>query len=99
MLSGKDVNDLINIDRSTIMDVIIARPDCLSVVMALLKYVFRRSNVLNDLSHSAEVTGNIQNFPLCKTQAGRPRPVSRNVKHFHNTAVWGLSNSCKTTYI
>ena len=40
------------------MDVIIARPDCLSVVMALLKYVFRRSNVLNDLSHSVEVTGN-----------------------------------------
>ena len=45
MVSGKDVNDLINIDRSTIMDVIIARPDC------------------------------------------------------HNTAVWGLSTSCKTTYI
>ena len=58
MLSGKDVNDLINIDRSTIMDVIIARPDCLSVVMALLKNVFRCSNVLNDLSHSVEVTGN-----------------------------------------
>ena len=39
---------------------IIARPDCLSVVMALLKHVFRRFNVLNDLSHSAEVTGNVQ---------------------------------------
>ena len=58
MVSGKDVNDLINIDRSTIMGVIIARPDCLSVVMALLKYVFGRSNVLNDLSHSVEVKGN-----------------------------------------
>ena len=58
MVSGKDVNDLINIDRSTIMDVIIARPDCLSVVMALLKYAFGRSNVLNDLSHSVEVKGN-----------------------------------------
>ena len=58
MVSGKDVNDLINIDRSTIMDVIIARPDCLSVVMALRKYVVRCSNVLNDLSHSVEVTGN-----------------------------------------
>ena len=39
---------------------IIARPDRLSVVILLLKYVFRRFKVLNDLSHSAEVTGNVQ---------------------------------------
>ena len=36
---------------------IIARPYCLSVVMVHVKQVFRRFNVLNDLSHSAEVTG------------------------------------------
>ena len=39
---------------------IIARPDWLSVVIVLLKYVFRSFKVLNNLSHSAEVTGNVQ---------------------------------------
>lgn len=34
---------------------IIARPDCLSLVMVLLKHVFRRFNVLNDLSPSAKL--------------------------------------------
>ena len=36
---------------------IIARLYCLSVVMVHVKQVFRRFNVLNDLPHSAEVTG------------------------------------------
>ena len=45
---------------------IIARPDCLSVVMVLLKHVFRRFIVLNDLSHSAENTGNVQRVHKAK---------------------------------
>lgn len=48
---------------------IIARPDCLSVVMVLVKHVFRRFNVLNDLSHSAEVTGNVQREGLTSIPA------------------------------
>ena len=39
---------------------IIARPDGLSVVIVFLKYVFRHFKVLNDLSHCAEVAGNVQ---------------------------------------
>ena len=39
---------------------IIARPDCLSVVIVLLKYVFRRFKELNEPSRSVEVTGNEQ---------------------------------------
>jgi len=49
-------NDLINVDRSTIVDVHHCQTDCLSVVMVLLEHVFRQFNVLNDLSPSAEVT-------------------------------------------
>ena len=45
------------ISSMSIAPFIIARPDCLSVVIVLLKYVFRRCNVLNDLLPSAEVTG------------------------------------------
>ena len=48
---------MLTISSIAIAPFIIDRPDCLSVVIVLLKYVFRRCNVLNDLLHSAEVTG------------------------------------------
>ena len=45
---------------------IVARPDCLSVVIVLPKNVFRHFKELNDPSLSAEVTGNVQRM-RCRT--------------------------------
>ena len=55
IISGKDVDDLINVNHT-----VHHRQTWLSLCIVLLKYIFRDFKVLNELLHSVEVTGKVQ---------------------------------------